>query len=47
MDGTNKNFHVIVKSVHTSDGKKSTVEFIVWHEISINIYDKTVFRVLF
>ena len=44
----NKNFEVIVKNVHTFDGKNAA-DFIVRCEKicnSLNIYDKPVFRVL-
>ena len=43
-----KNFQVIVKNVHTFDGKNGA-DFIQWYEkicISFNIYDKAAFRVL-
>ena len=45
---SNKNFQVIVKNVHTFDGKNAA-DFIEWYEnirISLNIYDKAAFRVL-
>ena len=48
MEASHKNFQVIVKNVHTLDGKNAA-DFIEWYEtihISFNIYDKTAFRVL-
>ena len=48
MEASHKNFQVIVKNVHTFDGK-SAAGFIEWHEkihISLNIYNKAAFRVL-
>ena len=49
MEASHKNFQVIVKNVHTFDGKKAA-DFIEWYEkirISLNFYDhKAAFRVL-
>ena len=48
MEASHKNFQVIVKNVHTFDGKNAT-DFIEWYEkirISLNIYDKAAFPVL-
>ena len=48
MEASHKNFQVIVKNVRTFDGKNAA-DFIEWYEkirISLNIYDKAVFRVL-
>ena len=42
MEASHKNFRLIVKNVHTSDGKHA-VDFIEWYEkirISLKIYDK-------
>ena len=47
-EASHKNFQVIVKNLHTFDGKNAT-DFIEWYEkirISLNIYDKAAFRVL-
>ena len=46
MEASLKNFEVIVKNVHTFDGKNAA-DFIEWYEkirISLNIYDKAAFR---
>ena len=48
MHETNKKFQVIVKNVHTFNGKNAG-DFIVWYEkirISLDIYDRAVFGVL-
>ena len=48
MEASHKNFQVIVKNIHTFDGKNAA-DFIEWYErigISLNIYDKAAFRVL-
>ena len=48
MEASHKNYQVIVKNVHTFDGKNA-VDFIEWYEeirISLNIYDEATFRVL-
>ena len=48
MEASHENFQVIVKNVHTFDGKNAA-DFIEWYEkirISLNIYDKAAFRVL-
>ena len=48
MGASHNSFQVIVKDIHTFDGKNA-VEFIEWYEkvrISLNIYDKAAFRVL-
>ena len=48
MEASHKKFQVIVKNIHTFDGK-NTADFIEWYEkihISLNIYDNAAFRVL-
>ena len=48
MEASHKNFQVIIKNVHTSDGKNAA-DFIEWYEkirISLIIYDKAAFRFL-
>ena len=48
MEAFHKNFQMIVKDVHTLNGKNAA-DFIEWYEkirINLNIYDKTAFRVL-
>ena len=48
MEASHKNFQVMVKNVHTFDGKNAA-DFVEWYEtirISLNIYDKAAFRVL-
>ena len=48
MEASRKNFQVILKNVHTFDGKNAA-DFIEWYErirISLNIYDKAAFQVL-
>ena len=48
MKAFHKNFQVIVKDIHTVVGKNAA-DFIEWYKkvrISLNIYDKAVFRVL-
>ena len=48
METSHKNFQVIVKNVHTFDGKNAA-DFIEWYEkirISLNIYDKAAVRPL-
>ena len=48
MEPSHKNIQVIVKNVHTFDGKNAA-NFTEWYEkirISLNIYDKAAFRVL-
>ena len=48
MDRTNKNFQGIAKNAYAFGGK-NVADIIVWHEkirISLNIYDKAVFRVV-
>ena len=48
MEASHKNFQVIVKNVHTFDGKNAA-DFIEWYEkilISLNIYNKAAFRIL-
>ena len=48
MEASHKHFQVIVKNVHTSDGKNAA-EVVEWYKkirISLNIYDKAAFRVL-
>ena len=48
MEASHKNFQMIVKNVHTFDGKNAA-DFVEWHEnirISLDIYDKVAFRVL-
>ena len=48
MEASHKNFQVIMKNVHTFDGKNAA-DFFEWYEkihISLNIYDKAAFRVL-
>ena len=48
MEPSHKNFQVIVKSIHTFDGKNAA-DSTDWYEKirnSLNIYDKAVFRVL-
>ena len=48
MVAFHNNFQVVVKNVHTFDGKNAAY-FIEWYEkirISLNIYDKAAFRVL-
>ena len=45
MEASHKNFQVILKSVHTFNGKNAA-DFIEWYErirISLNIYDKAAF----
>ena len=48
MEASHKHFQVIVKNVHTFNGKNAA-DFIEWYEkirISLEIYDKAAFRVL-
>ena len=48
MGASHNNFHMIVKDIHTFDGKNA-VDFIEWDDkvrIGLNIYDKAAFRVL-
>ena len=48
MEASHRNFQVIVKNIHTFDGKNAA-DFIEWYEkirISLNVYDKAAFRVL-
>ena len=48
MGASHNNFQLIVKDIHTFDGKNA-VDFIEWYEkirISLNIYDKAAFRIL-
>ena len=48
MVASHNNFLVVMKNVHTFDGK-NTAYFIEWYEkirINLNIYDKAAFRVL-
>ena len=48
MEASHKNFHVVVKNVHTFDGKNAA-DSIEWYKkirISMNIYDNAAFRVL-
>ena len=48
MEASHKHFQVVVKNVHTLDGKNAA-DFIEWYEtirINFNIYDKAAFRVL-
>ena len=48
MEAFLKNFQVIMKNVHTFDGKNAA-DFIEWYEkirITLDIYDKAAFRVL-
>ena len=48
MEASHKNLQVIVKNVHTFDGKNKA-DFIEWYKkirVSVNIYDKAAFRVL-
>ena len=48
MEVSHKKFQVIVKNIHTFNGKNAA-DFIEWYEkirISLNIYDKAAFRVL-
>ena len=48
MEVSHKNFQVIMKNVHTFDGKNAA-DFIEWYKkirINLNIYDSAAFRVL-
>ena len=48
MEASHKNFPVILKNVHTFDGRNAA-DFLEWYEkvrISLNIYDNAAFRVL-
>ena len=47
MEASHNNFEVIVKNVHTFDGK-NVADFIEWYEkicISLKFYEKAAFRV--